>query len=508
MSEMTIKYKYFILSGTTLYVATFLFIYNIYHLMVKDALSFVAALLFFLVQVVWFFIILNHAATLARLAYFKNPSVSNLAPSMLPKISIIVPIYEEPRGLIEEMVNALASLIYPREKLEVIVVDDSEAKTVISYNYGFFRRLKNYGIDLKYIWRIQRKGYRGGALNEALKIAKSQYIIVLDIDHIPLPCMAWRLASVIMKTDYDIIMFPQEFKNWNHNSITLASYIGYRFDYAFSRKGKTVTNSGFCVGTNWIGDRRKIVEAGGFDEESIVEDMATSMLKWHPHGLKIGLIDEVLAYGLVPDTIESFKKQQYRWSLGAFKLFPKLLKNMWALTFFQRFDYLFNIAWYLIGLTVIFSGIFPVLSVLGVDFLYVVSPLEYIINVIVYTFLQILLYSVPLIIVGESVGRVFKGQAIGTVVASSYTRAFIDAILGRKTRFEVTPKEVKEKSFKKLVKEVSVPFILLYLNLLVLIFSISNPTWRNIITSFWALYNLSWFITAMYSVAKDLFKQS
>ena len=156
----------------------------------------------------------------------------------------------------------------------------------------------------------------------------------------------------------------------------------------------------------------------------------------------------------------------------------------------------------------IFSGIFPVLSVLGVDFLYVVSPLEYIINVIVYTFLQILLYSVPLIIVGEPVGRVFKGQAIGTVVASSYTRAFIDAILGRKTRFEVTPKEVKEKSFKKLVKEVSVPFILLYLNLLVLIFSISNPTWRNIITSFWALYNLSWFITAMYSVAKDLFKQS
>ena len=65
--------------------------------------------------------------------------------------------------------------------------------------------------------------------------------------------------------------------------------------------------------------------------------------------------------------------------------------------------------------------------------------------------------------------------------------------------FEVTPKEVKE---------VSVPFILLYLNLLVLIFSIPNLTWRNIITSFWALYNLSWFITAMYGVAKDLFKQS
>ena len=125
---------------------------------------------------------LNHAATLARLAYFKNPSVSNLAPSMLPKISIIVPIYEELRGLI---------------------------------------------------------------------------------------------------------------------------------------------------------DRRKIVEARGFDEESIVEDMATSMLKWHLHGLKVGLIDEVLAYGLVPDTIESFKKQQYRWSLGAFKLFPKLLKNMRALTFFS-----------------------------------------------------------------------------------------------------------------------------------------------------------------------------
>jgi len=79
MSETIIKYKYFILSGTTL-LRSDIPVHMQYLLSTGHMV----------------FYNLNHAATLARLAYFKNPSVSNLAPSMLPKISIIVPIYEEP----------------------------------------------------------------------------------------------------------------------------------------------------------------------------------------------------------------------------------------------------------------------------------------------------------------------------------------------------------------------------------------------------------------------------
>ncbi len=420
------NFRYIVLGGITLYVAIFLFMYNVLHLAWSaDPLQFITSLSFVFVQMTWFFIVLNHAITLIRLAYYKSIQVRNLSKDLLPTVSIIVPIYEEPRELVEEMVNALDRLIYPREKLEVIIVDDSDAKTAVSSAYGLFRKLRLSGTVLKYIWRIERKGFRGGALNTALKHSRAQYIVVLDVDHAPLPCMLWRLASAIMESDYDVLMFPQEFKNWSKNSVTLASYIGYRFDYAFSRKGKSVTNSAFCVGTNWIGNRRKIVEAGGFVEESIVEDMATSMLKWHPHGLKIGMIDEVLAYGLVPETIESFKKQQYRWSKGAFDLFSRYLRVLRRLTLFQVFDYGFSITWYLVGLTLFLSNIFPVLSILGVDFLLVRSSLEYVVNVVAYTLLQLLLYAAPLIIIGEPPLRVFKGQAIGIIVAGSYTKAYL-----------------------------------------------------------------------------------
>ena len=118
------------------------------------------------------------------------------------------------------------------------------------------------------------------------------------------------------------------------------------------------------------------------------------------------------------------------------------------LTHFQWFDYAFGIVWYLVGLTMILSGVFPALSALGIDFLYVTSPLEYLVNVIAYTFLQILFYSAPLVIVGEPIGRVFKGQTIGVIVASTYTRALIDALLGKKATFEVTPKKSKRKALK------------------------------------------------------------
>jgi len=413
----------------------------------------------------------------------------------------------EPDNVVDGMVKSLKNMIYPLDKFEIIVVDDSNPKAMMK-NYELFRTLNHNRVKIRHFWRSERTGYRGGALNFALYNSSSDYIVVLDIDHWPLPCMLYRLASAAMHSDNDVIMFPQVFRNWNKNSITLASYIGYRYDYSFSRKGKTVTNSAFCVGTNWIGHRRKIVESGGFYDKSIVEDMATGMLKWHTNGIKIGMIDDILAYGLNPETISAFKKQQYRWSKGAFELFPKLISNINKYSVMQFFDYFFNIAWYLVGLTLILSCLFPLFSILGVDFLAVDSLIGYFINVVVYTLLQVLLYATPLIIVGEPAKRVFKGQAIGIVIAGTYFKALIDTVLGFKIPFIITPKGKKRTGFFALLREAWLPMFLLYLNVLVGLIAAANLNVRNIITAFWAMYNSSWLVTAMYALAKDIYRSN
>lgn len=490
-------------SFLTLYVSTFLLIYNLLHVkMNNNIISNLIAVIFVFVQIIWYLIILNHVTTMSRLAFFKNLEPIYVKYEDLPSFSIIIPIYEEPKLVLEELVDGIMNLIYPKEKFEVIVVDDSNVKTLIDYNYGIFRKLREMGIWLKYDWRIGRKGFRGGAVKEGIQLASKEYIVTLDADHAPLPYVLLELASIVKnpKYDYDVIIFPQFFKNWNKNSITIASYIGYRFDYAFSRKGKAVTNSAFCVGTNWVARRKKIIEAGIYYEQSIVEDMATSMILWHPNGLKIGFYDRELAYGMVPETLNAFKKQQYRWARGAFELLPDYFKVFRKLTNIQKFDYLSQIIWYFIGLTVILSNIFPISTALGFMFI----DIKDIFVVIFYTLFQVFLYPVPLYLVGEPLGRVFKGESIGIIVSGIYAKALIDTILRKKAVFVVTPKGREVTSLIRILEEVKVPLILFSINILAIILALRNITWENTVTIFWALYNISWLSSALWSLTKDI----
>ncbi len=491
-------------SFLTLYVSTFLLVYNLLHLRFGGWINNIIVITFIFVQIIWYIIILNHTTTMARLAFFKNPEPMYVKYEDLPTFSIIIPIFEEPKLILDEIVEGILGLIYPKDKIEVVIVDDSGIKTLMEYNYSTFKKLQDNGIRLKYKWRTERKGYRGGAVKEGIELASNEYIVTLDADHAPLPYMLLELAGIVKnpRYDYDVIIFPQFFKNSNKNSVTIASYIGYTFDYAFSRKGKSVTNSAFCVGTNWVAKRKKIVEAGTYYDNSIVEDMATSMILWHPNGIKIGFYERELAYGMVPETLDAFKKQQYRWARGAFELISDYFKVFTKLNPIQRFDYFSQIVWYLIGLTVILSNIFPISTALG----YMFIDIQDVIVVIFYTLLQVFLYPIPLYIVGEPIDRIFKGESTGIIISGVYVKALIDTILRKKAVFMVTPKGKEKTSFIRVLKEIKIPLFLFFLNILAIILSLSDIAWGSIITIFWAIYNLSWLTGALWQITNDILK--
>lgn len=304
--------------------------------------------------------------------------------------------------------------------------------------------------------------------------------------------------------EYDIIMFTQKFRNWGINSITLAAYVGYVFDYEISRKGKSVTNSAFCVGTNWIAKVESIRKAGGFDESSIVEDLATSMKLWHPKGLKIGLANEVLACGLVPDTLKKFRKQRFRWAKGAFDTFKIYIKSFPKFTFFQKFDYIFFIVWYLVGLSSIISRFFPLSTVLGFKFLIVTDFYEYLFTVIALTILQVMLFALPIAASGYNLAATLKSQSVGLLIAETYTKALISSLTGRKIPFVVTPKAAKKQSMLRLIWDSKLVVFLLAVNILVILFCLENLSLVSLVTIFWAAYNSSWSISAMYNVSLDI----
>ena len=493
------RFYYLLLGVGTIYTSTLLTIYNLTHINYSSFMSY----LFLFVHAIWYVIIFNHAVTLMRLYYYRDLPYQEISNQKnLPTITLATVFYKEPDEVIEQTVQVLRKIDYPKNKLKIVAVEDLDGKESAR---KYFEQLKSEGLNLEYVTRNNRRGYRGGALNEVLKQTDTKYLVVLDIDHMPLPHILKRLAAYAESNpQYDVIMFPQRFRNWNTNSITLASHVGYVFDYEVSRKGKSVTNSAFCVGTNWIAKVESIKKAGGFDENSIVEDMATSMKLWHPYGLKIGLANEVLACGLVPDTLRKFRKQQFRWANGAFDMFKTYLKNFLNFSFFQKFDYIFFIMWYLVGISSIVSQFFPLSTVLGFNFLVVTDFYEYLFIVIALTILQVMLFALPLVASGYNLAATLKSQSVGLLIAETYTKALISSLIGRKIPFVITPKAAKKQSMLKLIWESKLIVFLLAVNILVILFCLADLSLTSLVTMFWSAYNSSWCISALYNISLDI----
>ncbi|RLE82360.1 MAG: hypothetical protein DRJ52_02305, partial [Thermoprotei archaeon] len=439
------EYYFFLLGLSLVYTSTLLTLYNALHVDLSSFFSYI----FLFVHIIWFLIVINIAVNMMRLYKFKRIKCKKLSSDNLPTVSLVTVAYDEPKTVSDLFVKAVSNIDYPRDKLKVFIVED--LKDGKPNNKKSFEWLKKRGFNVTYIARSNRDGYRGGALNTALKRIDTKYVIVLDIDHLPEPNMVKRLVGYAeANPEYDVIMFPQKFRNYDENAITFASNMGYELDYGIMRKGCSVVNSAFCVGSNWIGRTKSIKEAGGFDDTTIVEDLATSLKKWHPRGLKITMVEDILAYGLVPDELEALRKQQHRWAKGSFDLFKDYYKMFGKLSWPQRFSYLFSIMWYLVGLASIASQLFPLATLLGFNFLIVTDIIEYIVIVVNLTFLQVLIFTFPLSLMGYTTSSAFRDQAVGLLVAESYSKAFFSSLIGKKVTFEVTRKLAKGEKFHKL----------------------------------------------------------
>ena len=434
----------------TLFTTTFLTVYNISHVSPYTIESFIVGVAFIFTQSFWMIIMLNHTSIFFRIYFYKAPARNAL--NDYPKVAIVIPTYKEPIEVLSRTVKCALNQDYPEDKYRIVIVDDSPEEYVSE-----IRRLcEKNGEKISFLKRNNRDGFRAGALNVALETLDEDYMIVLDVDHAPKPVLIRTLVEYIHGSDYDVIMFPQYFSNMSISPVAYASSLCQIHDYLFNRKGRSVTNSAFCVGTNWIGKVSRIRDVGGFHDSSIVEDLSTSMILWHPNGIKIGFIEETLAEGLAPETITAFENQQYRWAYGTFKLVPEYLRVLRKLTGFQKFDYLNVFIWYLIGIVMIISSLFPLITALGIKFLVFQSITEYSLIVLNFTILQYILFSLPLLMFYRSFIKVFKAQSISMIALVSYVKALfnsvLDMITGKCRAYIVTDKRQSSSYVRNLVK--------------------------------------------------------
>ena len=248
---------------------------------------------------------------------------------ILPRVTIQLPIFNE-MYVIERLIDAVCKIEYPRDRLEIQVLDDSTDET-----QGIARaavgRARSAGLDIVYLHRDNRVGYKAGALQEGLKVARGELVAVFDADFVPKA--DFLLKSVNFFTDSQIGMVQVRWDHLNRDYSHLTQVQAIFLDGHFVIEHTARNRSGRFFnfnGTAGVWRRETITDAGGWQHDTLTEDLDLSY-RAQLKGWKFVYLPDVVSPAEVPVEMNAFKSQQHRWAKGSIqtarKLLPRILKS-------------------------------------------------------------------------------------------------------------------------------------------------------------------------------------
>lgn len=250
-------------------------------------------------------------------------------PRIWPGVTIQLPIYNE-RYTVQRLLRAVTRLDYPAHRLQIQVLDDSTDDTAELVK-SLVEEYKSKGVDIAWIHRTDRKGYKAGALNEALSKARGKFIAILDADFVPRP--DWLKRTVPLFLSHQSLGCLQT--RWGHtnrkyNSLTRAEAMAVDGHFIVEQTARS-RNDFFLNfnGTAGLWRRTCIVDSGGWQSDTLTEDLDLSY-RAQMRGWKIGYLPNVVVPGELPSQVEAFKKQQFRWAKGSFQVVRKILPKVFG----------------------------------------------------------------------------------------------------------------------------------------------------------------------------------
>jgi cellulose synthase/poly-beta-1,6-N-acetylglucosamine synthase-like glycosyltransferase len=264
--------------------------------------------------------------------YFKNRKhVAGPPPELKewPRVTVQLPIYNE-RYVIERLVESVAAFDYPRELLEIQVLDDSTDETQ-QVARDCVERYQALGVPITYIHRDNREGFKAGALQEGLAVSKGEFVAIFDADFIP-PADFLR-RTVPYFTDSKLAMVQTRWSYINRNYSALTEVQAILLDGHFAIEHSSRFRSGLFFnfnGTAGIWRRAAIEDAGGWQHDTLTEDTDLSY-RAQLNGWHFVYLPEVDCPSELPVEMNAFKSQQARWAKGlmqtAKKILPRVLRS-------------------------------------------------------------------------------------------------------------------------------------------------------------------------------------
>jgi cellulose synthase/poly-beta-1,6-N-acetylglucosamine synthase-like glycosyltransferase len=380
----------------------------------------------------------------------KEKVVKPLNDSFVPFVTVQLPMYNE-MYVAERIIEKISEFTYPRDRFEIQVLDDSTDETVdlIAKKVA---EIKAKGVEIVHIHRVDRTGYKAGALDAAMNRVKGDFIAIFDSDFVPDPDFLEKTIPYFENDNVGVVQTRWGHINKDYSILTELQAFGLNGHFAIEQGGRNA--AGHYINFNGTGGvwRKKCIEdAGGWEHDTLTEDLDLSY-RAQIKGWKFVYREDVIAPAELPITMSALKNQQHRWMKGGAECFRKMAwrivsaKNVKFMDKIHGLSHLFNSSVFFFIL---------LLSLLSLPILHIkdsFSDLNFFIQFgsifILSTIFLMFYYWMSFRDKTENtftsffrfVGRFFQFLVVSMGLSLNNTVAVIEGYLGIKSSFVRTPK--------------------------------------------------------------------
>ncbi len=272
-----------------------------------------------------------HRTHLVRLAGRGRPECERWE-GPFPTVTVQLPVYNE-AGVVERLVDAAAELDYPRDRLEIQLLDDSTDATS-ERAAGRVAYWRDRGVDIRHVRREVREGFKAGALARGLEEARGDFLLILDADFIPQPGLISDLLPPFRDPGVGMVQARWDYLNESASTLTRCQALLLDAHFFMEQGGRWSADRFMNFnGTAGMWRRRALEDAGGWSADTLTEDLDVSY-RSQMAGWRFVFRPAVGVPSELPEDVRSLEVQQKRWSQGgiqtARKLLPRLLRGRWS----------------------------------------------------------------------------------------------------------------------------------------------------------------------------------
>ena len=273
---------------------------------------------------------LNFIYLIIQAIRFNKPDPVLPTMTTIPRVTVQVPIYNE-RFVAERIIDAVAQMSWPHDRLEIQILDDSSDET-IGIAGERVAVWQSKGVPITHLTRNKRTGYKAGALEHGTRLASGDFMAVFDADFVPPPDFLERTVPHLL-ADQGLAFVQARWEHLNADDSSLTRIQALALDAHFGVEQFARSQAGHMFnfnGTAGVWRREAVQAAGGWKARTLTEDLDLSyrvlLAGWH--GL---FLRDLTAPAELPPTMAAFRRQQARWAQGSIEcavtLLPQILRS-------------------------------------------------------------------------------------------------------------------------------------------------------------------------------------